>query len=231
MRRIMIELVSILAGGFLLVCAAQRQPAAPSQQTQTPPVSLSPAMPVAGTVPVDPSKMAEPVGGKPVAKADVDVGTFILGAQDVIQVTMWDEPNFTGTFTIRPDGMIAMPLIGEIKATGLTPLQLSDAINKAALSQLKTPRSTVNVLAVHSKHAYFDGEGIAQPGAMDLVIPTRLLEAISQRGNFKEFANKNKITILRDGKKLMVVKYKDITSGKHPEENILLQDNDHVIVP
>jgi len=231
MRRLMIELVTILAGGFLMVCAAQEQPAVPSQQTQTPPVSLSPAMPVVGTVPVDPTKMAEPVGGKPVVKADVDVGTFILGAQDVIQVSMWGEPDFTSSYTIRPDGMISMPLIGEIRATGLTPLQLQETINKAALSQLKTPRSTVNVLAVHSKHVYFDGEGIAQPGAMDLVIPTHLLEAISARGGFKDFANKNKIKILRGGKTFMVVKYKDIVSGKHPEMNLLLQDNDHVYVP
>jgi hypothetical protein len=65
---------------------------------------------------------------------------------------------------------------------------------------------------------------------MDLVIPIKLLEAISTRGGFKDFANKNKIEILRDGKKFMVVKYKDMISGKHPESNLVLLDGDHVIV-
>jgi protein involved in polysaccharide export with SLBB domain len=98
----------------------------------------------------------------------------------------------------------------------------------------------VNVLAVHSKHVYFDGEGIGSPGSMDLVIPIHLLEAISARNGFKDFANKKKITILRDNKPLMIdhgggkkskyINYKDTTSGKHPESNPLLLDGDHVIV-
>lgn len=175
--------------------------------------------------------MAEPAGEKPPAGSAVDAATFVLGAEDQIAVTMWDERRLDGTYVIRPDGMISLPLLNEIKAAGLTPLQLQDAINKAALSILKTPRSYVNVVGVHSKKVYFDGEGIAQPGPMDLGIPIHLLEAISSRGGFKDFANRNHIEILRDGKKFMVVKYKDIISGKHPESNPVLQPNDHIIVP
>jgi polysaccharide export outer membrane protein len=220
-------------------CAAMAQQPPPAQSPPQPP-SLSPAMPVAPNNPADPAKLAEPAGAKGAAGAPVDAATFVLGAEDQITVKMWDEPKFDGAYTIRPDGKIALPLIGEIQAAGRTPLQLQDAIDKAALSQLKTPRSSVNVVGVHSKHVYFDGEGIAQPGSMDLVIPIHLLEGISARGGFKDFANKNKITILRDGKKLLIdrggkkseyFKYSDMTSGKHPESNPLLMDNDHVIVP
>jgi polysaccharide export outer membrane protein len=208
-----------LAGAFLSNGAAQEKPAMP--------VSLSPAQPTepavgkAGTILADPDK-------------------FVLGVEDQITVSMWDDPRFSGTHVIRPDGMISIQLLGEIKAAGKTPSQLEDAINKAALTQLKTPRATVNVIGVHSKHVYFDGEGIASPGAMDLVIPIHLLEAISARGGFKDFANKNKIRILRDGKPLMIssgnkktpyIKYSDIVSGKHPECNPKLEDGDHVIVP
>jgi polysaccharide export outer membrane protein len=226
MRRVLfIESAIILAGGFLLNCSAQGQPA--PQQPPKNPVSLSPAMPVA---PVDPAKMAGPASGTPQRIVDVDVTTFVLGAEDQISVTMWEEPGLGGTFTIRPDGMFSLPLIGEIKAAGRTPVQLQEDINKAALTQLTTPRSTVNVIGVHSKHLYFDGGGIAQPGAMDLVTPIHLLEAISARGGTKEFADTKHIRILRDGKLLMIVNYKDLTSGKHPEKNILLLDNDHVIV-
>jgi polysaccharide export outer membrane protein len=214
----------------LSVCAAgaQTAPASPAPE-QKPPVSLSPALPPVASTPADPSKMAEPAGGT-AQVAPVDAATFVLGAQDQISVTMWDEHRLDGNYVIRPDGMISLPLLNEIKAAGLTPLQLQDAIDKAALKMLTTPRSHVNVVGVHSKHVYFDGDGIAQPGVMDLVVPIHLLEAISARGNFKDFANKNKIEILRDGKKFMTVKYKDMISGKHPETNPLLQDGDHVIV-
>jgi polysaccharide export outer membrane protein len=213
----------------LSVCAASAQtaPTAPAPE-QKPPVSLSPALPAVANPPADPSKMAEPAGGAaPVAP--VDAATFVLGAQDQISVTMWDEHRLDGNYVIRPDGMISLPLLNEIKAAGLTPLQLQDAIDKAALKMLTTPRSHVNVVGVHSKHVYFDGEGIS-PGAMDLVIPTHLLEGISARGGFKDFADKKHIKILRDGKLFMTVNYKDLISGKNPEKNILLQDKDHVIV-
>lgn len=209
------------------VAFAQTVDQSQTANTKQPPVSLSPAMPVA-TPPADPAKLAEPAGGKQ-SPVNVDIDTFILGVEDQISVMMWDEPKFNGTYAIRPDGKINMPLIGEIQAAGLTPLALQQAIDKAALSQLRTPRCTVNVLAVHSKHLYFDGDGIA-PGAMDLVIPIHLLEAISARGGFRDFADKKHIKILRDGKVFKVVNYKDLTSGKHPEDNILLQDKDHVIV-
>jgi polysaccharide export outer membrane protein len=201
--------------------AAAPQTAPPAQAQQPP--SLSPAMPA-----VDPATMAAPAATKP-ASAPVDDNTFVLGAEDQITISMWDEPKFDGGYTIRPDGMIMVRLIGEIKAAGLTPLELQEAINKAAGSFIRTPRSTVNVTAVHSKHVYFDGEGIGA-GAMDLTIPMHLLEGISARGGFKDFADKKRIRILRDGKLYMVINYKDLTSGKHPEKNILLLDKDHVVV-
>jgi polysaccharide export outer membrane protein len=184
-------------------------------------------MPLANP-PADPSKMAE-AAAKQQPAANIDVTTFVLGVEDQISVMMWDEPKFNGNYVIRPDGKINMPLIGEINAVGLTPMQLQEAIDKAALTQLRTPRCTVNVIGVHSKRVYFDGDGIAT-GAMDLVIPTRLLEAISAKGGFRDFADKNHIKILRDGKIFMTVKYKELTDGKHPDKNILLQDKDHVIV-
>jgi polysaccharide biosynthesis/export protein len=229
-RSLVLESVMFVAAVVVSGCVAYGQTAAPAQtasgQTQ-PPVSLSPAMPLSNT-PADPAKMAEPAGTKQ-ANPSIDVNTFVLGVEDQISVAMWDEPKFNGTYSIRPDGMINMPLIGEIKAVGLTPMELQETINKAALSQLKTPRCTVNVVGVHSKRIYFDGEGIAD-GAIDYAIPMHLLEAISARGGFKDFADKNHIKILRDGKILVTVKYKDLIGGKKPDINVLLQDKDHIIV-
>jgi polysaccharide biosynthesis/export protein len=241
MRRSLV-LKSLLAAAILVSGSmAQAQPpgqTAPPAKSQQMPLQLSPAMPVASDVPADPAKMAEPTGNAPPASR-VDAATYILGQEDQIQVKMWDQPKFDGSYIIRPDGKISMPLIGEIQAAGLTPLELQQAVDKAALSMLRAPHSSVNVIGVHSKHVYFDGDGIRVTGAMDLVIPTHVLEGISSRGGFTDFASKNKIRILRNGKPLMFdrggkksqyFRYSDMISGKHPESNPLLQDGDHVIV-
>lgn len=227
-RSLLVESVMVVAGVAISGCAGYGQTAEPQKtpppaQKQQPPVSLSPAMPAS-----DPAKMAEPAGNKaPSAPVPAD---FVLGPEDQITISMWDEPKFNGSYTIRPDGKIMVPLIGELQAAGLTPLQLQEAVDKAASSLIRTPRSTVNVTGVHSKHVYFDGEGIASPGGMDLVLPLHLLEGISARGGFKDFADKKHIKILRDGKLFMTVNYKDLVSGKHPEMNVLLRDKDHVVV-
>jgi len=220
-RSLLLESLLLVSGIVVANLAANAQ----TSQEQPPP-SISPAT---TPPPADPAKMAEPAGTKQ-APPGIDANTFVLGTDDQISVSMWDEPKFNGNYNIRPDGKINMPLIGEIQAAGLTPLQLQEAINKAALTQLRSPRCTVNVLAVHSKRIYFDGEGIAT-GARDLTIPIHLLEAISAQGGFRDFADKKHIKILRDGKLYMTVNYKDLISGQHPEKNILLQDKDHVIVP
>ena len=217
-------------GCLALSVSAQTVPV--PQLQQNPPVSLSPAMP-----PADPLKMA--VGrldDKAPMAANVDPGKYVLGVEDAISVRFWGTPEFDGDFTIRPDGLISLKLIGEVKADGLTPLQLEDAINKQALTMLKEPRASVNVIAVRSKVVYFDGEGIASPGPMPLTNPMKLLDALSIRGGFRDFAKKNKIWILRDGKPLIIgksryISYNNMISGKHPELNIELKPGDHVNVP
>jgi protein involved in polysaccharide export with SLBB domain len=121
-------------------------------------------------------------------------------------------------------------LAGLVTAAGLTQPQLEasvvEALKKCCLND---PHPTVVVEAVHSKKIYFDGDGI-RTGPMDYVLPINLLEAISSNGGFKDFANKRRIRILRDGKQFTTINYNDIISGKHPEKNILLLPGDHVIV-
>jgi polysaccharide export outer membrane protein len=164
---------------------------------------------------------------------------YRFGAGDQISISMWGQPQFGGSYTISPDCRISINLVGEVPACGLTRQQFQNAINQAALRMLKQPQSTVNLLASHSKHIYFGGEGIAT-GAMDLVMPIHLMEAILTHGGFLEFGKKDKITILRNGEPLLYEKngkktrffnWGDMISGKHPESNPLLQDGDQIIVP
>jgi polysaccharide export outer membrane protein len=197
----------------------------PKPAPEQKPVSLSPVMPVDAP---NPAAMAEAPGQK---LAGAPVGdSYIIGPEDVLGVRVWENPSFNGNYNVLPDGTISIPLLGPIRAAGLTPLKLEDAINEAALKYLNVAHTAVQVEAVKSKLIYFDGEGIASPGAMPYMLPLHLFEAISARGGFKDFADKKHIKVQRDGKIMMTVSYNDLINGKHPEKNILLKATDHIIV-
>ena len=201
----------------------QQAPPKPGQEQK--PVSLSPVMPVDAP---NPAAMAEAPGKKP---GGAPVGdTYIIGPEDVLSVKVWEDGRFSGNYNVLPDGTISIPLLGPIRAAGLTPVQLEDAINQAALKYLNAAHTAVQVEAVKSKMVYFDGEGIGSPGAMPYMLPMHLFEAISARGGFKDFADKKHIQVRRDGKIFETVSYNDLIKGKHPEKDILLKPNDHVIV-
>jgi polysaccharide export outer membrane protein len=210
----------------------QQKPPQPDS-AQKSPVTLSPALPLANPTGPDPSKMAQSApgpGGKTEPGVGVDRAAYIIGPEDQLNITVWEDSHFNASVMVRPDGKISLPLVGEIKAIGLTPLQLEAAINEALKEFLVLRHSNVQIMAVRSKKIYFDGDGIANTGAMELVVPIQLLEAISAKGGFKEFADKKHVRILRDGKTFKTVNYNDILRGKHPETNIFLQAGDHIIV-
>jgi polysaccharide export outer membrane protein len=201
----------------------EQAPPKPGQEQK--PVSLSPVMPVDAP---NPAAMAEAPGKKP---GGAPVGdTYIIGPEDVLSVKVWEDGRFSGNYNVLPDGTISIPLLGPIRAAGLTPVQLEDAIDQAALKYLNAAHTAVQVEAVKSKLVYFDGEGIGSPGAMPYMLPMHLFEAISARGGFKDFADKKHIQVRRDGKIFETVSYNDLIKGKHPEKDILLKPNDHVIV-
>ncbi len=201
----------------------EQAPPKPSQEQK--PVSLSPVMPV--DVP-NPAAMAEAPGTKP---GGAPVGAeYVIGPEDILGVRVWENAGLSGNYNVLPDGTISIPLLGPIRAAGLTPVQLEAAINEVVLKFMNHAHTAVQVEAVKSKMIYFDGEGIASPGAMPYMLPMHLFEAISARGGFKDFADKNHIKVRRDGQILETVSYNDLIKGKHPEKDILLKPNDHVIV-
>jgi len=161
--------------------------------------------------------------------ANVDRKAYVIGPEDVISVRVWREPDNSGSFRVRPDGRVSIPLIGEIQAAGLTPEQLSDNITKGLEKVMVRPEVTVGVEQVNSKKYYIQGE-VNRPGAYPLVIPTTVLEALVNAGGFRDFANTKKIVILRGTQRLRF-NYKEVTKGKKMEQNILLKPGDQIIVP
>jgi polysaccharide export outer membrane protein len=211
----------LLALAFRGMPAAQ-QPA-PGQQTpatQAVPDKPEPAKAAAET-PAD-TKLPPPA-------VPVDPKAYIIGAEDVISIRVWHEPENSGQFVVRPDGKVSVPLIGEIQAAGITPEKLSANIAEGLQKIMVHPEVTVGVERVNSKKYYIQGEGINRPGSYPLVIDTTILEALVNAGGFREFANTKKIVILR-GSETLKFNYHEVTKGKKMEQNILVKPGDQIIV-
>jgi polysaccharide biosynthesis/export protein len=159
----------------------------------------------------------------------VDQEKYQIGPEDLLFIRVWREPDFTLPVAVRPDGKITMPLIGELQAAGQSPLQLTAALKQMLTQYLNNADVSVFVTEVRSKKFYIDGE-VNRPGSFALVTPASILEALSRGGGFKEFANSKKIRILRAGQ-IHHFNYKEVTNGKHLEQNIAVENGDHIIVP
>jgi polysaccharide export outer membrane protein len=201
----------------------QARPADPKAQPATPdPKSASPAKPGMKTVPpVVPASVAPP-------PAD-----YVIGPDDVLQVLFWKEPQNSAEVIVRPDGLISLPMINDIKASGLTPEQLRQQVIGEAKKFIIEPDVSVIIKAINSRKVFITGQ-VARPGAYPLGVPTTVLELIATAGGLGEWANEKKITIMRteNGKPVSLkFNYKDVVAGKNLKQNILLKPGDMVIVP
>ena len=236
----MVVLPALLHGGGALGWKGAdegltQERAAQPPQSQTPEnpqgavPAAKPATPAATET--NPANMAGPKPS-PEAKipgaAPVDSKTYAIGAEDVIFVKVWRDNDVSGQFLVRPDGRISVPLIGDVTASGRTPEQLEKDISERLSKFIKDPQVNVGILSVGSKKYFILGE-VNKPGSFPLVVPTNVLEALVNAGGFRDFANQTKILILR-GDKVFTFNYKQVTGGKKPEQNILLEPGDKIIV-
>lgn len=208
-------------------------PDAPAAATD--PAKLAASPPVAPPVPpasaTDPAKLAEPKpapGAKAPNAVPVDEKTYTIGPEDVLAISVWEQPQLSVTCTVRPDGMITVPVIQEIKADGLTLLELRQKITEELSSHLNDPLVTVSLVGEHSKKYYLSGQ-LKSQGMKELIMPTTVLEAIISAGGFADFANQKNITIVR-GAKRFKFNYKEVMAGKHLEQNIYLENGDMIVV-
>ncbi len=168
----------------------------------------------------------------PVQQAATANDTYVIGGNDVLAVTVWKEPTLSGSILVRPDGMISIPLVGDVQAAGLTPLHLADQLTIKLKKYVQDPNVSVVVTAIHSKLVYMIGE-VGRTGPVEMTPDMTLLEAISSAGGLTEFANKKKIYILRDegGKRLRIpVHYKEALAG-NLQFDLPLKPGDTVVIP
>ena len=163
----------------------------------------------------------------------LDPKSFVIGAEDILAIRVWRDPEVSGIAMVRPDGKITLQLLGELQAAGLTPEGLTQQIFEG-LSKLKKTidksEVSVTVQTVNSRKYYVQGE-VYRAGQFPLLVPTTVLEALGNSGGFREFANSKKVVILRKGGQRFHFNYKEVIAGKKLEQNILLQPGDQIIVP
>lgn len=168
------------------------------------------------------------------APVSVDVPVdYTIGPADILGVVFWRETEMSGDVTVRPDGKISLPVIGEVAAAGLAPMQLQERLRTAASKFITDPNVVVVVRTINSRRIFVTGM-VTNPGGQSLVGPLTVMQAIAQAGGVTEYANSKKITILRmeDGQsQVLKFNYKDVAQGKNIEQNIVLKPGDTVVVP
>jgi len=157
---------------------------------------------------------------------------YVIGAEDTLHISVWKEPDLTTSLPVRPDGKISMPLLNDVPAAGLTPMQLADSITEKLKKYIADPRVTVTVTAMNSQRIYVVGE-VLHTGAMPLFPNMTVLQALSSAG-FTQFASLKGIYVLRteNGRQTKLpFNYKEVVKGRSTEQNIVLKPGDQVVVP
>ena len=158
---------------------------------------------------------------------------YVIGPEDVLYIQVWKEETLTRTVPVRSDGMISLPLINEVQASGLTPLQLRESLTEKFKTFIDNPSVTVVVMEGNSFKVFVTGQ-VRNPGVYRLRTETTLLQIISLAGDFTNEANPKKIVIIRreHGKdKRLEVNYNKIIDGVNPGSNYVLKPGDTIVVP
>lgn len=158
---------------------------------------------------------------------------YRIGPEDVLQIEVFKEADFTESVLVRTDGKISVPLLNDVQAAGLTPLELAAALREHLSEFVKEPKVTVVVTQMNSRKAFVMGQ-VNRQGVVRLISSLTVLQAISAAGGLAPFAKSKQIYILRnDGleQKKLPFNYDAVIKGKHREQNVVLEPGDTVVVP
>jgi polysaccharide export outer membrane protein len=161
----------------------------------------------------------------------IDNDKYVIGPEDVLDIFVWKEESLTKTVPVRIDGKISIPLLDDVQAAGLTPLQLKEEITKRLSGFVDNPTVTVTVREANSYRVFISGE-VKQPGIVRIRSEITLVKLIIMAGGFTEWANKRKISIItnENGKeKRITANYNKIIDGDKPD--IVIKPGDTIIIP
>ena len=178
------------------------------------------------------NKPAAAAANDPKEPVSVAGPSYIIGGDDILYISVWKESDLTATLPVRPDGMVSLPLLNDVRAAGLTPMQLAASIQEKLKKYVTDPRVTVVVTAMNSQRIYVTGE-VLHTGAMPLLPNMTVLQALANAG-FSQFANTKGIYLLRfENRKQqkIPVNYRQLIKGEAMEQNIILKPGDTIVVP
>lgn len=162
-----------------------------------------------------------------------EMAPYLIQPNDVLQITVYKEPNLSGKALVRPDGRISSPLVQDMQAAGMTPAQLRDKIEKSLKEYLEFPIVTVTVEAIQGYRVYVLGK-VAKSGEIVKEGRINVLEALSLAGGLLEFADTANIVIIRNSGEdstLYRFNYPEVIKGRNFSQNMLLKSGDVVVVP
>jgi len=155
---------------------------------------------------------------------------YVIGVGDVLRINVWKEPELTSDATVRLDGMITVPLLGDLQAAGRAPAQLAGTLMAELDRFVEKPRVTVSVSQANSARIYVVGQ-MVRPGEFPLSGRLTVLKALALAGGFKDFARPESIVIVREDQTVLPFNYKRVTDGKDVSQNVLLAAGDTIVVP
>ena len=215
--------LAIVIAGVLLVA----QPIRAAAQSATRPEPESPRGNCA------PKRRSGRARGPCGARSDRATAGLCDRTDDVLSIVFWREKDLSAEVVVRPDGKISLPLLDEIEVVGLTPAELREKVMVEANKLVEDANATVVVKQINSRRVYITGS-VTKPGAYQLTGPMTVVQLIALAGGLVEFADGDKIQIMRTEKAAQVAfrfNYKRFSEGKNLEQNILLKPGDTVIVP
>lgn len=222
---------SMFAALIFIVCCirvdAQDGMTKPGPGAQPAATGTAPNLPTLNEPPASPSAIPGTSANPPELAAD-----YVIGREDVVQVTVWKEPSLSGNLVVRPDGMISIALLGDVPAAGLTPMALSNDLATRLKKYMTDASVNVSVVAVNSKKIYLIGE-VMRPGPLPLAPDMTFLQAISSVGGLTPYANATHIYVLRGaGGKQQKIPFnykKALKQGN--QQGVKLLAGDTIVVP
>jgi len=179
------------------------------------------------------SSQTEKPSEKNVKTDDPAMKGYTIGEQDVLDVVVWKEKEFSGPVVVRPDGKITVPLVGEIYVIGMTPMQLQDTLTEKLKPFVNTPAITVVVREINSRKVYLIGH-VVHEGAFRITGSTTVSEIIAEAGGLQTFAKRKKIYVLRkvNGKETKLpFNYDAVLKGEEKSQDFVLNPGDKIVVP
>ena len=164
------------------------------------------------------------------ARAASAAPAYVIGPTDVLRLIVWKEPDLTLDVTVRLDGMITVPLLGDVQAAGRVPRDLAETLTTELRRFIENPRVTVGVSQATSARVYVVGQ-MVKPGEFALSGRMTVLKALALAGGFKEFAKPESIVIVREDQTVIPFNFKRVSEGKDVSQNVLLAAGDTIVVP